>query len=61
VRCKIKRTAAPADHWQMNERPLRTPTATQPALGPRLAGLLLLCVALFALATLVGMFANAAA
>jgi hypothetical protein len=46
----------------MNDRPLRTPAATQPApLGPRLAGLLLLCVALFALATLVGMFANAAA
>ena len=45
----------------MNERPLRTQTATQAPLGPRLAGLLLLCVALFALATLVGMFANAAA
>jgi hypothetical protein len=45
----------------MNEQPLRAQTTTQPALGPRLAGLLLLCAALFALATLVGMFANAAA
>jgi hypothetical protein len=31
----------------------------QPALGPRLAGLAALCVTLFALATLVGLFANA--
>jgi hypothetical protein len=45
----------------MNDQPLRTQAAPQPALGPRLAGLLLLCMALFALATLVGMFANAAA
>jgi hypothetical protein len=50
-----------ADHWRMNDEPLRPPTATQAPLGPRLAGLLLLCLALFALATLVGMFANAAA
>jgi hypothetical protein len=28
------------------------------ALGPRLAGLALVCVTLFGLATLVGMFAN---
>jgi hypothetical protein len=45
----------------MNDRSLRTPATPQPALGPRLAGLLLLCMALFALATLVGLFANAAA
>jgi hypothetical protein len=31
---------------------------TQPALGPRLAGLAILCATLFALATVVGMFAN---
>ena len=31
---------------------------TQAALGPRLAGLAILCAALFALATVVGMFAN---
>jgi hypothetical protein len=31
---------------------------SQPALGPRLAGLAVLCVTLFALATLVGLFAN---
>jgi hypothetical protein len=49
------------DHWRMNDQPLRTRTTPQAALGPRLVGLLLLCVALFALATLVGMFANAAA
>jgi hypothetical protein len=30
----------------------------QPALGPRLAGLAIICVTLFALATLVGLFAN---
>jgi hypothetical protein len=29
-----------------------------PALGPRLAGLAILCVALFGMATLVGLFAN---
>jgi hypothetical protein len=45
----------------MNDQPLQAQATTQPALGPRLAALLLLCVALFALATLVGMFANAAA
>ena len=50
-----------ADQSRMNDQPLRTPTAAQPPLAPRLAGLLLLCVALFALATLIGMFANAAA
>ena len=31
---------------------------TQTALGPRLAGLALVCMALFGLATLVGLFAN---
>jgi hypothetical protein len=31
---------------------------TQAALGPRLAGLAILCATLFALATLVGMAAN---
>jgi hypothetical protein len=31
---------------------------TQAALGPRLAGLAILCATLFALATVVGMFAN---
>jgi hypothetical protein len=31
---------------------------TQAALGPRLAGLALVCMALFGLATLVGLFAN---
>ena len=31
---------------------------TQTALGPRLAGLAILCAILFALATVVGMFAN---
>jgi hypothetical protein len=30
----------------------------QTALGPRLAGFALVCVALFALATIAGMFAN---
>jgi hypothetical protein len=40
---------------------MRTPAASQPALGPRLVGLALLCVTLFALATLVGLAANAAA
>lgn len=30
----------------------------QAALGPRLAGLAILCATLFALATVVGMFAN---
>jgi hypothetical protein len=34
---------------------------SQTALGPRLAGLALLCVALFGLATLVGLFANGVA
>jgi hypothetical protein len=34
---------------------------TQPTLGPRLAGLAVLCVTLFALATLVGLFANSLA
>jgi hypothetical protein len=33
----------------------------QTALGPRLAGLAILCVTLFALATVVGMFANSLA
>jgi hypothetical protein len=32
-----------------------------PALGPRLAGLAILCATLFALATVVGMFANSLA
>ena len=36
-----------------NEAPQHAP------LGPRLAGLALLCVTLFGLATLVGLFANA--
>jgi hypothetical protein len=31
---------------------------TQAPLGPRLAGLAILCATLFALATVVGMFAN---
>jgi hypothetical protein len=31
---------------------------SQTALGPRLAGLAVLCVTLFALATIVGLFAN---
>ena len=31
---------------------------TQTALGPRLAGLVLICVALFGLATIAGLFAN---
>jgi len=34
---------------------------TRAALGPRLAGLALLCMALFALATIAGLFANALA
>jgi hypothetical protein len=38
---------------------LRIHSATPTALGPRHAGLAILCVTLFALATLVGMFANA--
>jgi hypothetical protein len=33
----------------------------QTALGPRLAGLAVLCVTLFALATVVGIFANGVA
>lgn len=35
----------------------RSPKA-QDALGPRLAGLAVLCATLFALATVIGMFAN---
>jgi hypothetical protein len=31
---------------------------THPALGPRLAGLALVCVTLFGLATIAGLFAN---
>jgi hypothetical protein len=34
---------------------------SQPALGPRLAGLAILCATLFALATVAGIFANALA
>jgi hypothetical protein len=34
---------------------------TQTALGPRLAGLALVCMALFALATIAGLFANGVA
>jgi hypothetical protein len=38
----------------MKEQTFKTP----PALGPRLVGLAILCATLFALATVVGMFAN---
>jgi len=37
---------------------LRTPVAHQAALGPRLAGLAILCLTLFSLATLAGLAAN---
>jgi hypothetical protein len=43
----------------VEDQTFRTPAPTQTALGPRLAGLAILCVTLFALATLVGLFANA--
>jgi hypothetical protein len=42
----------------VEDQTFRTPAPTQTALGPRLAGLAILCVTLFALATLVGLFAN---
>lgn len=42
----------------MRDSSLRTTIAPHPALGPRLVGLAILCVTLFALATLVGLFAN---
>jgi hypothetical protein len=39
--------------------PLANQVSQQAPLGPRIAGLAILCVTLFGLATLVGMFANA--
>lgn len=60
--CALKRGRGAADlEW------VRNPTIfvddeglrRQTAIAPRLAGLLLVCMALFALATLVGLFANA--
>ena len=59
--CRSKGADRGADAGQVEDQTLRTPAPTRTALGPRLAGLAILCVTLFALATLVGMFANAAA
>jgi hypothetical protein len=43
----------------VKDQTFKTPHAgSATPLGPRLAGLALLCVTLFALATLVGLFAN---
>ena len=42
------------DQGQVRDQMLKEQTA----LGPRLAGLALICVALFALATIAGLFAN---
>ena len=42
----------------MRDQSLRTAAPPPVALGPRLAGLAILCVALFALATLAGLVAN---
>jgi hypothetical protein len=42
----------------VRDRSFRTSAPPPAALGPRLAGLAILCVALFGMATLVGLFAN---
>jgi hypothetical protein len=47
-----------ADQLRVSDETLRT-SAPQVPLGPRLAGLAILCVTLFSLATLVGLLANA--
>jgi hypothetical protein len=57
--CRTKGAARTADVDRVEDRALRTQTPSATPLGPRLAGLALLCVTLFALATLVGLFANA--
>jgi hypothetical protein len=54
---ELRTGRAAADPEQVRDQTLRTQTA----LGPRLAGLLIVCMALFALATLAGLIANAAA
>jgi hypothetical protein len=59
--CKTHQPDTEADQGWVRDRTLRTQVAPQPALGPRVAGLLLVCMALFAMATLVGLVANAAA
>jgi hypothetical protein len=43
----------------VSDQTLRTAAEHAEPLGPRLVSLALLCVTLFALATLVGLFANA--
>jgi hypothetical protein len=58
----LKARCAESDAGQVEDRTIfinDEDMREQPALGPRLAGLALLCVTLFALATLVGLFANA--
>jgi hypothetical protein len=42
----------------VRDAPINAPLPHQAPLGNRLAGLALLCVTLFGLATLVGLFAN---
>jgi hypothetical protein len=62
VRCRTHESDALTDQEQVRDQSLSNPIANQvpqqAPLGPRIAGLAILCVTLFGLATLVGLFAN---
>jgi hypothetical protein len=54
VRCRTHESDAGTDQEQVRDQSLKAPAG----LGPRLVGLAVLCVTLFALATVVGLFAD---
>jgi hypothetical protein len=62
VRCRTHEFEALTDQVQVRDQTFTTAHADQAPeqapLGPRLAGLALVCVTLFGLATVVGLFAN---
>jgi hypothetical protein len=62
VRCITHESGALTDQEQVRDQTLPNTVANQvpqqAPLGPRIVGLALLCVTLFGLATLVGLFAN---